>query len=344
VPESVLDLSPLGANVAWPEVDVDDTGNAAVVWQQEGGVVGRRISASGALVGSLQTLSTSGPAINPVVAVAPGGEALAAWSEIRDGSWYATARRLGADGSVGPALTLGSGSAEQPQVAVDPTGGFVVAWVQGWDVVAARVEADAASPTVVLTSAIAAYAGFGMVRVGVDGDGDAVVSYHSGGGARPQVWASLWSRTGDVGPPVEVSAPTDFVGFHHALATDIDGDSILVWTRYDGSNRIEMLGTSLSRTGVLGTVTSLGFHDRPDLAVDDGGNGLVVFHSPSPPYEPNEVGARLVSPSGAFGGPVTITSNGRVPRADARPDGRFTVVSQQASRPYSIEATTGPEP
>jgi hypothetical protein len=83
-PDSILTLSPLGADVAWPEVASGDDGDAAVVWQQEGHVAGRRISASGSLVGPLQTLSTSAPAINPVVAVGPEGMAVAAQSSSTD--------------------------------------------------------------------------------------------------------------------------------------------------------------------------------------------------------------------------------------------------------------------
>jgi hypothetical protein len=266
--------------------------------------------------------------------------ALAAWSEVRDGIWYAVARQLDVDGSVGPAITLGSGSAERPDIGVDRDGRFVIAWVQGSDVVATRIEPDSVSSTLVLTSAIASYGGFGMVRVGVDSDGDAVISYRSGGGARPQVWASRWSRAGTVDDPMSVSPSTDYVGFHHALATDLEGDSMLVWTRWNSDNRIEMLGRQLSRTGTLGTITSLGLHDRPDIALDDDGDGLLVFHSPGPPYEAQEVGARLIGPSGSFGSTETLTSDGRVPHVDARPSYRFTVIWQQISYP-SILAVAG---
>lgn len=76
---------------------------------------------------------------------------------------------------------------------------------------------------------------------------------------------------------------------------------MLVWTRWNGDHRIEMLGRQLSRAGTLGAVTSLGLYDRPEIALDDDGDGLLVFHSPSPPYEAQEVGARLISPSGSFG-------------------------------------------
>ncbi|WP_225320622.1 hypothetical protein [Streptomyces luteolifulvus] len=339
-------LTPEGASIAWPEADSDDTGDSAVVWEQDGHVVGRRVAASGGLVGSVQKLSTSGPAVNPVVAVTPGGTAMAAWTEIRDGSWYAVARRLKLDGTVGAPITLGSGSAEKPTIGVDRAGQFVVAWARGADVVARRIEPGYLSPTKVLTSPIASYGGFGMVRIGVDRDGDAVISYHSGGGARSQVWASRWSRTGTLASPLRISASTDNVGFHHALATDLDGDAMIVWTRYTSAGKLELLGRRLSAGGSRGTVTTLGPGDRPDLALDDDGDGMLVFHTVVPtstiPYSYTKTSARVITRSGTFGTTKTLTSDGRVPQVDTRPTARFTLIWQRASHPYTIKSIAGP--
>lgn len=338
-------LSPDGAAPAWPEIDTDDTGDAAVVWEQDSEVMGQRVAASGSPVGPLQKLSTSAPAITPVVAVAPDGSALASWTEIRDGSWYAVARYLNPDGTVGDALTLGSGSAEKPAVGVDRDGRFVVAWVQGSDVVAARITSTSVSATKVLTSPIASYGGFGMVRIGVDRDGDAVITYHSGGGTVPQVWASRWSNTGTLADPLRISDPADNVSFHHALATDLDGDSVIVWTR-NVNGKIELLGRRLAADGTLGGVTSLGLGDRPDLALDDDGDGTLVYHTtfsdPTPPYSHTETSARPVNVSGTFGPAETLTTDGRVPQVGAGPTGGSTVIWQQESFPYTIKSASTP--
>ncbi|MFI8889110.1 hypothetical protein [Streptomyces paradoxus] len=342
---AIRTLSPDGAAVSWPETGSDDTGDSAVVWQQDSQVVGRRVAASGSLVGPLQKLSTSAPATTPVVAVTPGGTAMAAWTEIRDGSWYAVARRLKLDGTIGAAITLGSGSAEKPAIGVDRNGQFVVAWARASDVVAKRITSTSVSSTKVLTSPIASYGGFGMVRAGVDRDGDAVISYHSGGGSVAQVWASRWSRTGTLSAPLRISSATDNVGFHHALATDLDGDSMIVWTRYS-SGKLELLGRRLSAGGTRGGVTTLGPGDRPDLALDDDGDGMVVFHTvlpkSTPPYSYTKSSARLISRSGTFGTAKTLTSDGRVPQVDARPGSLFTVIWQQETFPYTIRSVTGP--
>ncbi|MGW2701561.1 hypothetical protein [Streptomyces sp. NPDC001340] len=340
---AIRTLSPDGAAVSWPEIASDDTGDSAVVWQQDSQVVGRRVASSGSLVGPLQKLSTSAPATTPVVAVTPGGTALAVWTESRDGSWYTVARRIELDGTVGAPLTLGSGSSEKPAVGVDRNGRFVVAWARGSDVAAKRITSTSVSATKVLTTPIASYGGFGMVRVGVDRDGDAVVSYHSGGGAVAQVWASRWSRTGTLAAPLRISAAADNVGFHHALATDLDGDSVIVWTRYT-SGKLELLGRRLSAGGTRGAVTTLGLGDRPDLALDDDGDGMLVFHTvvpkSTPPYSYTRTSARTVSRSGTFGATKTLTSDGRVPQVDTAPSARFTVVWQQESFPYPIKSVT----
>lgn len=343
---TVRSLSPEGASVAWPEVDSDDTGDSAVVWEQDGHVVGRRVAASGTVTGSVRQLSTSAPATGPVVAVTPGGTAMAAWTEIRDGSWYAVARRLMLDGTVGAPITLGSASAEKPAIGVGRDGRFVVAWVRGSEVVARRVASGSISSTKVLTSSIASYGGFGMVRVGVDRDGDAVVSYRSGGGDRPQVWASRMSRTNALASPLRISASTDRAGFHHAPATDLDGDSVIVWTRYNSTGKLELLGRRLSASGSRGATTVLGLGDRPDLALDDDGDGMVAFHTvvqtSTTPYSYTKATARPVSRSGAFGTAKTVTSDGRVPQLDTRPTARFTLVWQRATHPYTIKSVTGP--
>lgn len=353
-PEPILTLDQSGGG--FPDVDSDDDGDAAVAWVTSGGgaVKGQRIAADGGLVGPVQQLSTSAPAGRPAVAVAPGGTAMVAWAEIRVGVWYTAARQLNADGSIGPVITLGpSEGSNYPDIAVDRNGQFVVTWARGPEVMAARIGPDSVPSTQVLTAPIASQGPFGYPQVGVDSDGDAVVSYLGGGGGQVggpvQVWASGWSRAGTVADPINVSSPTDNSGLLHAIATDLEGDSMLVWTHMNSTNRVEMFGRQLSRTGTLGAITSLGEVDYPDIVLDDDGDGLLVFHSPSrrtilPPLEleAHEVGVRTISPSGSFGAPTTLTSDGRTPHVAASPSSRFTVVWQTAAYPQSIQATEGP--
>ena len=72
-------LSPVGPVALWPEVDVDDDGDGAVVWEQDDRVMARRVSRSGT-VGTQRTLSLEIPerGHRPNVVVSPGGRALVA--------------------------------------------------------------------------------------------------------------------------------------------------------------------------------------------------------------------------------------------------------------------------
>ena len=110
--------------------------------------------------------------------------------------------------------------------------------------------------------------------------------------------------------------------------------------------RVELLGHRLSAGGSRGSVTTLGLGDRPDLALDDDGDGMLVFHTvvptSTPPYSYTKTSARPVSRGGTFGTTQTLTSDGKVPQVDTRPTARFTVIWQQESFPYTIKSVTGP--
>ena len=337
----IMTLSPLGSSSAWPEVASDDNGDSAVVWEQDGRVVGRRVSSSGALVGQLRTLSNT-TGMNPTVVVEPAGRALVVWSEIRSGSYYTVARFFYVDGSVSNAFTLGSGAADQPAAAIDRTGMAVVAWTESnATVVAKRVKPGYISPLKVFLSNTGV--GYGRVAVGVDRDGDAVVTLRRAANSSdlPRLWARRWSRTGTLSAVMALAPSTDNLTFYHALATDLEGDSMVIWSRRTSTTQTDVFGRRISSTGALGAITRLGVGDRPDVALDDDGNGLAVWQSPGPPYDATQVLARSISTAGAFGATVTLSTDGRVPRTAATPGGNFGVTWQQKSYPYTIRARFG---
>lgn len=333
-------LSPLGTSSAWPQVASDDDGDSAVVWEQDSRVVGRRISATG-VVGPLRTLSST-TALNPSVVVEPTGRALAVWTEIRGGSYYTVARYFGNDSYVGTLFTVGNGSGEHPAAGIDRTGTAVVVWTEGYArVVAKRIRPGYQSPLTAIAPA-ASGVGYGMPSVGVDRDGDAAISFRrTRSGEMPHVWARLWSRTSTLGPVLGISPSTDNVTFYSALAMDLEGDSMVVWSRRTSSTQTDVFGRRIYRTGAVGAITRLGVGDRPSVTLDDDGNGLAVWQSPGPPYEATKVYARTVSPTGVFGTTDLLSSDGRVVRADSNPWGRFTVTWQQRSYPYQIRARVG---
>ncbi|HZO64744.1 MAG TPA: hypothetical protein VFB74_07060 [Kribbellaceae bacterium] len=336
----ILTLSPLGSSSAWPQVASDDDGDSVVVWEQDGRVVGRRVSSTGAL-GTLRTLSSTS-AGNPAVVIDPLGRALAVWSEV-DAGFRTKGRFIYRDGTVGSELSLGSGAADQPSVGIDRTGTAVVAWTEGiYRVVARRVKPGSISATKVFTSSYAGVS-YGRVSVGVDRDGDAIVSFlRHKEGERSYLWARRWTRTGSLGGVLGLAPSTDNLTFYHALGTDLEGDSMVIWSRRTSQTRTDVFGRRIYRTGALGAITALGVGDRPAVALDDDGNGMAVWHSPGPPYDANVVYARTISTTGVFSGGVRLSLDGRVPRVDSSPGGRFSVIWQQKSYPYRINARIGP--
>jgi hypothetical protein len=336
----VHNLSPLGADPAWPQVASDDNGDAAVVWQQDGRVVGRRISASGA-VGPLKMLSTTS-ATSPTVVVAPGGRALVVWDEYGNGAFRMQARFFRQDGSLGRVLDLGAGGADLPGLGIDRHGTAVLAWTEGnRDVVAQRIRPGHLSRRRVFSTPIADKGGFGPPSVAVDRDGDATVVFESAGGAHTRVWARRWRRGGALGRLVAISPRTHVTGFHYTVADDRAGDSIVAWTRLTDRNGTQLFARRLSWSGALARVTRLGPGDRPDVALDGDGAGLVVCHSPGAPYDATKVRGARIYRRGGFGPVRTFTGDGRVPQVDSSPIGRFTIVWQQASAPYRIRDLSG---
>jgi hypothetical protein len=344
----ILNLSELGPAPAWPEVAADDHGDAIVAWQQDDTrtnwrIAARRVGRRGAL-GPILILSAEGAIGNsPRVAIAPRGQAVVAWTEYHDGIWRTVACRVSARGAVGGPLDLGAGSAEPPAVTMDRRGIATVAWTNLQRVVARRITSRAVSAPRVIASATPSASGLALVHAVADRDGDVVVGFRSGSGARPRVWIRRWRRSGALGRRLAVSPRRQSAGLHLALATDGDGDATIVWTRALPYDRFAVYGASLSRTDALGRVVRLGSGDRPDVAVDANGDGIVVWQDPGADGT-SAVRSRTVARGGGFGRARAMTRAGRAPRATVDPSGQVVAVWQQATYPYRIGVRSGAGP
>lgn len=343
----VKTISPLrSAEAAWPEAATDDDGNSAIVWENNSSqVMGRRISASGT-VGPLHLLSTSAPAGTPKVVMTPTGTALAVWPEDRNGSWYEVARYLFKNGSLGRAITLGPVVPDWPGVAVDRFGTAIVAWTEpNGSVVARRIKPGHVSAVKQIMAPVSGI-GYGMVVVSVNRGGDAVICFlrsnNTGSAEPPHVWARRWTQKGRLSAVLRISPPTGNVHFYHVVATDFAGDSMVLWSQWTSTTQTAVFGRRISRTGSLGPIIRLGTGDRPAIAVDDDGAGLAVWQGLSDSMSVSKVYARRFSSSGSFGPLRTLSSDGRVVRVASSPLGRFSVIWQQSSYPYTIRGRFGP--
>ena len=337
----IATLSPVGTSSSWPQVAADDDGDAAVVWQQDGVVVGRRISASGS-VGVLQAFS--GPhASTPFVAVEPTGRALVVWTQYANEAYSTKARYFNTDGALGPELTLGASSGDQAAVAVDRAGGAVVAWpdAEYRQVLARRLTpASLSEPLTIAPPAVDVR--FGRVLVTLDRDGDAAISYrHVYNNEQPSVRVHQLSRDGVLGHALHATPPDHEVTPYSTLATDLDGDSVLVWSTRTYGVMADVYARSISRTGTLGDITAFGQGDRPTVTLDDDGDGLLAWQAAGPRWAFMGVWASTVTRDGAFGEIEELSTDGGVVRASTSPTGRFVVTWQRAPYPYEIQARFG---
>jgi hypothetical protein len=338
----VLTLSPVGPWGNWPEVDADDDGDAAVVWEQDGVIVGRRISSTG-VVGALQSFSGTHAGM-PVVAVDPSGLALVAWTERSGDTYTAYARHFGVGGTVGPLLTLGASGVDHPVVAMDRTGTAVVVWnPPDYDtLVARRVTADGMSDPVTVAGPGGEESGYSMASVAVDADGDAVIGYRqSFSGAPTGLRARRLDAAGTLGPVLEVSPPEHDVTYYSSVAVDLEGDAVLAWGEHTYGVMADAYARTISRDGALGAVTAFGQGDRPRVALDDDGDGIVTWTAPGPSWAFMGVSASTVGRDGAFGAVAQVSAEGKVARVDSSPNGRFSVIWQCAPYPYAIQARFG---
>jgi hypothetical protein len=179
-----------------------------------------------------------------------------------------------------------------------------------------------------------------MVRATSDSDGDLAISFRSGAGRQPRVWLRHWRRSGSLGPLLAVSPQAHANGFHHALASDQDGDSVVVWTRSLADDRFTVYGRRVSRAGLLGPSVRLGRGDRPDVALDSEGDGLAVWHHPDDDVT-DAVHGSAVADASRFSPDRRLADKGRAPQASAT-RGRIVVSWQQNYHPYRIQAAVNP--
>jgi len=131
------------------------------------------------------------------------------------------------------------------------------------------------------------------------------------------------------------------VTLYHAVASDFAGDAVAVWTVQqlppDSGIRPAHFPHRHSRSHHLP-----GNGRFPRITVDDYGSGLSVWQAPGPDTVPNKLYGRKISRSGGFGPKILVSSDGRFARAASTPQGQLSVIWQQGSASWPIQARFGP--
>jgi hypothetical protein len=246
----VQTLSAAGQNAVDSQVAVSPQGKALFTWERDARVQARARSAAGAL-SPVQTVSPPpGPndnrAFSPQVGVAANGSAVFAWNLWNFNPPRATmlvqARARSAAGALSPVKNIvsppigGGGCGCRFQVAVDPTGDAVFSW-EYWDdyfdypsvQVRARSAAGALSPIQDLTTRAGDFAGQ-HPQVGMDGAGDALITWNRDSG----IGAQVRSAGGALGPVQDLSA----AGGPSQVAVNGAGNAAVTWQLRNGENTV----------------------------------------------------------------------------------------------------------
>ncbi|HEY7152235.1 MAG TPA: hypothetical protein VH391_11190 [Solirubrobacterales bacterium] len=329
-------LSAPGQSAVGPQVAVDSSGRATVVWQRSDGVNSRiqtrRIAADGTLE-PIQTLSAAGEsASDPQVAVDSSGGVTVVWERLDGaGNLRIQARQVAANGTLEPVQTLSAAGEDglHPQVAVNPGGKATVAWE--WLVSPDQVQARqiAADGTLEPIKTVAA-AGDGP-QVAADSSGRATIAWTNG-----KVQARRVASDGTLEPVQTLSTS----GGGPQAAVDSSDRVTVVWTHSDGGNnraQARRIGADGTTLGPVQTLSGAGQDIvDPEVAIDSSNRATVVWTQTPRFAATGQVQARRIAADGDTLGPLhTLSGDEAIENQVAvNADGRATVVWVRFFRPY----------
>jgi uncharacterized protein YheU (UPF0270 family) len=263
-----------------PQLAMDGSGNAMVVWAQAGSIWAKRYTA-GVGWGAAMSISSGGTSVAaPQITVDTNGDAVAVWQQL-DGTQNIWANHYLAGWGWGTATTIsdGVGNATVPQVVADTSGNAVAVWAQfdgtrdnimanrylagsGWGT-AALIETDnsgtAANP---------------QISVGADGNGMAV--WQQSDGTRTNIWANHYSAGSGWDGAMLIEHDDTAGAIDPQVATDTSGNAVAVWTQSNSiwSARYTAGVGWNTATSIISGGTSVA---APQVAVDASGDAVAVW-------------------------------------------------------------------
>jgi hypothetical protein len=348
----------------WPAVAADADGDFVVVWgsdYQEGyasesGVFGQRYSSAGVPVGpefQVNTYTTDDQGyFGPGVATDADGDFVVVWGSLRqEGNDYGVfgQRYTSAGTAVGAEFhvnTYTTSHQNSPAIAADTDGDFVVVWGSNFQ--------DGSLGGVFgqrYTSAGTAVGSEFQVNtyttgtqyfpvVATDADGDFVVVWMSQGqdGSSYGIFGQRYTSAGvPVGSEFRVNTYTTGSQVLPAVATDADGDFVVVWDSQaqDGSfrgvfgQRYTSAGTAVGPEFQVNTYTP-GSQQYAAVAIDANGDYIVVWHGGGPGNSFGIFGQRYSSAGAPVGSEFQVntytTGPQYFPAVATDADGVFVVV------------------
>lgn len=275
-----------------PRLAIDGSGNATAVWHQSDGTrdniwANRYAAASGWGTAELIETNDAGSAFDPQVAVDADGNALTVWWQHDGKRFNIWANRYDAVTGWGTPVRLkadDSGSAFDPQIAVDANGNALAVWNQQddkrYNIWANRYDAATGWGKPSRLKVDAAGGAFDP-QVAMDADGNALAVWQQFYGKHANIWANRYDVAAGWGNPSRLKADDDRAAFYPQLSVDAYGNAVAVWWQHDGT-RANIWANRYDAASGWGTSTAIKADDSgdafdPQVTLDADGNALAFW-------------------------------------------------------------------
>ena len=271
----------------WPQIALDNRGNALAVWAQSDGartnIRANRFNGSDWGTAKLIETDNKGDALWPQIALDNRGNALAVWAQndgVHTNIW--ANRFNGTDWGTAELLeTDNAGSALWPQIRFDDTGNALAVWIQS-DGSRTSVWANRFNGSQWGTAELLENDNAGDVlwpQIAFDRRGSALAVWAQNDGTRYHIWANRFNGT-DWGTAELIETDDAGNAFGPQLAFDDTGSAFVVWVQNDGARyniRANRFDGSNWGTAELIETDNRGDAFKPQIALDNNGNALAVW-------------------------------------------------------------------
>jgi uncharacterized protein YpmB len=300
-------ISPNGTDAYYPQVAMDDNGNAIIVWFQRDTDMNFQIFKS-EYRGGVWTnpssitdyISLDGQqAVLSMAAIDNNGNAIIVWrqndgandqifkSEYRSGVWHNPA-------SLSDHISISGQDAGDPHVTMDNNGNAIIVWRQNDGANLQIFKSEYRSGTWHNPTSLSDHispngqdAAEWPPQVAMDDNGNAIIVWDQSDGANDQIFKSEY-RSGTWHNPASLSdniSPNGQDAELPQVAMDDNGNAIIVWDQYISNGGLRQIFKSEYRSGTwhdpanLSNYISLNGQDAndPHVAMNDSGNAIIVW-------------------------------------------------------------------
>ena len=277
---SASSLSASGASAIGPQVAIDASGNAVIVWYRSNGtktvVQEAHSSNGGSTWSSPADLSDSAQHATGAQVAVVSGVAVAVWSRSNATKTVIQAKRStdgGATWSASADLSDSAQHAVDPQVAIDSSGNAIAVWERSnatnQIVQTARYTSSWSAVSDLSASAQDAY----DPQLALTADGVAMAVWYRSNGTNTIVQASRYS--GSWGSVANLSATAQDA----QVAMDGSGNAFAVWIRSNGTNTIVQTARYAGSWGSASDLSAAAQDgEAPQVAADTSGNAVAVWY------------------------------------------------------------------